>query len=43
MRVSESRPELGIVTTRGLLSNQRDEIVMDMMTTFMVMRRPSTD
>jgi acyl dehydratase len=40
-RVSGSRPELGIVTTRGLLINQRDEIVMDMMTTFMVMRRPA--
>ena len=40
-RVSVSRPELGIVTTRGLLINQRDETVMDMMTTFMVMRRPA--
>ena len=40
-RVSGSRPELGIVTTRGLLINQRDETVMDMMTTFMVMRRPA--
>lgn len=40
-RVSGSRPELGIVTTRGLLTNQRDEVVMDMTTTFMVQRRPS--
>ena len=40
-RASGSRPELGIVTTRGLLINQRDETVMDMMTTFMVMRRPA--
>ena len=43
VRVSQSRPELGIVTTRGLLSNQRDEIVMDMTTTFMVMRRPAVN
>lgn len=40
-RVSSSRPELGIVTTRGLLMNQRGETVMDMTTTFMVKRRAS--
>ena len=39
-RVSKSRPEIGIVTTRSLLSNQRDEIVMEMTTSFMVQRRP---
>jgi acyl dehydratase len=43
MRVSASRPELGIVTTRGLLINQRGETVMDMTTTFMVMRRPAKE
>jgi acyl dehydratase len=41
-RVSASRPELGIVTTRGLLINQRGETVMDMTTTFMVMRGPGS-
>ena len=39
LRVSKSRPELGIVTTRGLLTNQHDETVMDMTTTFMIERR----
>jgi acyl dehydratase len=38
-RVSKSRPEIGIVTTRSRLTNQRREIVMDMQTTFMVRRR----
>jgi acyl dehydratase len=35
-RESESRPGIGIVTTRGHLMNRRKETVMDMMTTFMV-------
>jgi acyl dehydratase len=39
-RPSQSRPAIGIVTTRGLLTNQRGETVMDMNTTFMVERRP---
>lgn len=39
MRPSNSRPEIGIVTTRSLLTNQRDETIMDMKTTFMVKRR----
>ncbi|MFT5441188.1 MAG: acyl dehydratase [Myxococcota bacterium] len=39
MRPSSSRPEIGIVTTRSLLTNQRDETIMDMKTTFMVKRR----
>lgn len=39
-RASESRPALGIVTTRSRLTNQRDEVVMDMRTIFMVKRRP---
>ena len=39
-RVSKSRPEIGIVTTRSLLLNQREEIVMEMTTSFMVQRRP---
>jgi len=38
-RTSRSRPQIGIVTTRSLLTNQRDEAVMDMKTTFMVERR----
>ena len=38
MRPSRSRPEIGIVTTQSLLTNQRDEVVMDMTTTFMVRR-----
>jgi len=38
-RVSASRPTIGIVTTRSLLTNQRDETVMDMQTRFMVRRR----
>lgn len=37
-RISVSRPEIGIVTTRGLLINQRGETVMEMTTTFMVER-----
>lgn len=40
-RTSRSRPTIGIVTTRSLLTNQRDETVMDMKTTFMVERRPA--
>ena len=40
-RPSHSRPTIGIVTTRGLLTNQRGEVVMDMTTTFMVERRAS--
>jgi acyl dehydratase len=39
LRDSRSRPEVGIVTTRSLLTNQRDELVMDMSTTYMVERR----
>lgn len=39
LRASKSRPDIGIVTTRGILTNQRDETVMDMNTTFMVKRR----
>ncbi len=39
LRDSRSRPEIGIVTTRSLLTNQRDELVMDMSTTYMVKRR----
>jgi acyl dehydratase len=35
-RVSASRPGIGIVTTRSRLVNQRDEIVMEMLTTYMV-------
>ena len=38
-RSSRSRPQIGIVTTRSLLTNQRDETVMDLKTTFMVERR----
>lgn len=38
-RISRSRPELGIVTTHGVLTNQRGETVMEMTTTFMVARR----
>lgn len=38
-RTSRSRPQIGIVTTRSLLTNQRDETVMDMKTTFMIERR----
>lgn len=40
LRASKSRPEIGIVTTRALLTNQREEMVMEMSTTFMVRRRP---
>lgn len=43
MRKSESRPDVGIVTTRSRLRNQRDELVMEMDTTFMVRRRPEPD
>ena len=38
-RTSRSRPKIGIVTTRSLLTNQREEIVMDSKTTFMIERR----
>ena len=41
-RTSRSRPGIGIVTTRSMLTNQRDETVMDMKTTFMVERRDAT-
>jgi len=40
-RISKSRPGIGIVTTRTMLLNQRDETVMDMTTSFMVERRPA--
>ena len=40
LRASRSRPRIGIVTTRSRLTNQRDELVMEMSTTFMVERRP---
>jgi acyl dehydratase len=43
MRVSNSRPEIGIMTTNARLTNQRGELVMEMDTTFMVQRRPQTD
>ena len=42
LRASKSRPGIGIVTTRGLLTNQHDEIVMDMTTIYMVRRREAT-
>lgn len=38
LRTSRSRPEIGIVTTRILLANQRGELVMEMSITFMVSR-----
>jgi acyl dehydratase len=38
-RVSNSRPEIGIVTTCGLPTNQNDDIVMEMRTSFMVRLR----
>ena len=40
-RLSESRPGIGIVQTRSLITNQREEPVMDMLTTFMVRCRPT--
>lgn len=39
LRTSRSRPQIGIVTSRGTLTNQRGETVMDMKTTFMIKRR----
>jgi acyl dehydratase len=39
-RPSKSRPGIGIVTTRSVLRNQADEVVMRMHTNFMVRRRP---
>ena len=39
-RVSKSRPTIGIVTSRSMLLNQRNEVVMDMLTKYMVQRRP---
>ena len=33
-----TRPEIGIVTTRSFLTNEANETVMDMKTTFMVKR-----
>jgi hypothetical protein len=39
-RPSKSRPGIGIVTTRSVLHNQADEVVMRMHTKFMVRRRP---
>jgi acyl dehydratase len=41
LRPSRSRPEIGLVTTRAVLTNQQDEIVMEMSSTFMVRRRPT--
>jgi acyl dehydratase len=40
-RSSASRPDLGIVTTRTQLVNQREELVMAMDSTFMVRKRPA--
>ncbi len=40
-RVSKSRPEIGIVTTKTTLSNASEESVMDMTSSFMVQQRPS--
>jgi acyl dehydratase len=40
LRTSKSRPGIGIVTTRTVLTNQRDEIVMEMTGSTMVKRRP---
>jgi acyl dehydratase len=39
-RPSRSRPGIGIVTTRTVIANQRDEIVMEMSTHFMIELRP---
>lgn len=41
VRPSRSRPGIGIVSTRSVLRNDRGEIVMDMLTSFMVKRRPA--
>ncbi len=38
-RASRSRPQLGIVTTRALLTNAQGDTVMDMTTNVMVKRR----
>lgn len=38
-RPSKSRPEIGIIKTRSILTNQVGEIVMDMKTSFMARRR----
>jgi len=40
MRLSRSHPGIGIVTTRTLLTNQADELVMEMASTFMIRQRP---
>ena len=42
-RVSQSRPEIGIVTTQGALTNQQGETVMEMRSVFMVRRREPSD
>jgi acyl dehydratase len=39
-RVSRSKPDRGIVVSRMEISNQTDELVMSMSTTFIVLRRP---
>jgi len=39
LRLSKSRPEIGIIKMRSVLRNQNGEIVMDMMTNFMAKRR----
>ena len=38
-RLSKSRPGIGIVTTRVVLTNQSDDTVMEMTTNFMVRSR----
>jgi len=38
-RVSKSRPELGIITTRETMTNQRGETVLDFTVSFLVERR----
>ncbi len=40
-RISESRPEIGIVSMRSHLANQHDECVMQMTSSFMVRCRES--
>jgi len=40
-RESKSRPELGIIQSQMELRNQREEIVLSMKSTYMVLKRPA--